>query len=133
MDLDGDWGFKTGKIPTHGQIVKEFGEGVELNVSGYINSLPFTIEVKTTNNFVSDSFIISKEYQNDSGFFNEYFFITSNNLNSLKNDFSIILKQEGKSVEKNISFSKFKSGISSYVKNIDLAIKQMKYIMRFDE
>ena len=133
LDLDGDWGFKTGKIPTHGQIVKEFGEGVELNVSGYVNSSPFTIEVITTNNFVSDSLLISKEYQNDSGFFNEYFFITSNNLNSLKNDFSIILQQEGKSVEKNISFSKFKSGLSSYVTNIDLAIKQMKYIMRSDE
>ena len=64
---------------------------------------------------VSDSIIINKKYQNNYGFFNEYLFITSNNLNSLKNDFSIILEQNDKILEKNISFSKFKSGISPYV------------------
>jgi len=133
LDLDGDWGFKIGKIPTLGKIVEEFGEGVELNVSGYVNSLPFTLEIITTNNFVNDSLLIRKDYQSNSGFFNEYFFITSNNLNSLKNDFTIIIKQEGKKVEKNISFSKFKSGLSSYVTNIDLAIRQMKYIMQHNE
>ena len=54
-------------------------------------------------------------------------------MNSLSNDFSIILNQDEKIVEKNISFSKFKSGISSYVTNIDLAIKQMKYLMNSDK
>ena len=43
------------------------------------------------------------------GFFNEYLFVTSNNLNSLKNNFSIFLKQDDKIVEKNISFSKNKA------------------------
>ena len=133
LDLNGDWGFKSGKIPTHGQIVEEFGQGVDLNVSGFTNSSPFTIKVILTNNEVSDSVIISKKYQNNYGFFNEYLFITSNNLNSLKNDFSVILVQDDKILEKNISFSKFKSGITPYVINIDLAIKQMKYFMNFED
>ena len=38
-----------------------------------------------------------------------------------------------KNKQKKISFSKFKSGISSYIKNIDLAIKQMKYIIDNDK
>lgn len=133
LDLSGDWGYKNGKIPTHGQSVEEFGEGVELNVSGYVNSSPFTLEVILTNNDVNDSVIINKSYQNNNGFFNEYLFVTSNNLNSLKNNFSIFLKQDDKIVEKNISFSKNKAGISSHVTNIDLAMKQMKYIMNYDE
>ena len=133
LDLDGDWGYEKGKIPTHGQIVEEFGRGVDLNVSGFVNSSPFTLKVILSNSEVSDSVIINNKYQNDYGFFNEYLLITSNNLNSLKNDFSVILEQEDKIVKKNISFSKFKSGISSYVKNIDLAIKQMKYFMNVDE
>ena len=60
LDLDGDWGFKSGKIPTHGQIVEEFGQGVDLNVSGFVNSSPFTIKVILSNNEVSDSVIINK-------------------------------------------------------------------------
>ena len=54
-------------------------------------------------------------------------------MNSLKNDFSIILTQNHKNNQKKISFSKYKSGISSYIKNIDLAIKQMKYIIDNDK
>ena len=42
-------------------------------------------------------------------------FIKSQLLNSLKNDFRITLKQGEISEQKDISFSKFKSGISSYV------------------
>ena len=41
---------KVGKFPTHGQIVEEFGQGVDLNVSGFINSAPFTIKVILNNN-----------------------------------------------------------------------------------
>ena len=133
LDLNGEWGFKSGKIPTHGQIVEEIGQGVDLNISGFINSAPFTIKVILNNNEVSDSIIISKKYQNNYGFFNEYLFITSNNLNSLKNDFSIILEQNDKILEQNISFSKLKSGITPYVVNIDLALKQMKYFMNSDD
>ena len=67
---------------------------MDLNVSGFVNSSPFTIKVILSNNEVNDSVIINKNYQNNYGFFNEYLFITSNNLNSLKNDFSIILNKK---------------------------------------
>ena len=133
LDLKGEWGFKDGKIPTHGLIVKEIGEGVELNISGFVGRSSFDIEVLLTNGTVVDSLIIKEKYQNNNGYFNEYFFISSDYLNSLKNDFSIILTQDSKNKQKKISFSKFKSGISSYISNIDLAIKQMKYIVDNDK
>ena len=133
LDLEGKWGFKDGKIPTHGLIVKEIGRGVDLNVSGFVDRSPFEIEILLTNGTVKDSLIIKKKYKNDKGHFNEYFFIPSNDMNSLKNDFSITLTQNFKIKQKKISFSKFKSGISSYITNIDLAIKQMKYIIDNDK
>ena len=133
LDLEGKWGFKDGKIPTHGLIVKEIGRGVELNVSGFVDRSPFEIEIILTNGTANDSLIIKEKYQNEKGYFNEYFFIPSNDMNSLKNDFSVILKQNLKNKQKKISFSKFKSGISSYISNIDLAIKQMKYIIDDDK
>ena len=101
LNLDGDWGFDSGKIPTHGKTVREFGEGVDLNVSGYVNSYNFEIIVSLSNNTFTDSIIIKKKFENDRGFFNEYFFIKSQFLNSLKNDFRITLKQ-GEKVNKKI-------------------------------
>ncbi len=133
LDLKGKWGFKDGKIPTHGLIVKEIGEGVDLNISGFVDKLPYEIKVLLTNGSDNDSLIINEKYQNKNGFFNEYFFIPSKHMSALKNDFSIILTQDSKSIQKNISFTKFKSGISSYISNIDLAIKQMKYILDDDK
>ena len=133
LDLVGDWGFKQGKIPTHGLIVKELGQGVELNVSGFVDNSPFEIEILLTNGTVNDSLIVKENYKNDKGYFNEYFFIPSDDMSSLKNDFSIILTQNFKNEQKKISFSKFKSGISRYISNIDLAIKQMKYIIDSDK
>ena len=133
LNLKGEWGFKDGKIPTHGLIVKEIGEGVELNISGFVDKSPFELEVLMTNGTVNDSVLIKEKYQNNLGYFNEYYFIPSKDMNSLKNDFSIILKQNLKTKQKYISFSKFKSGISRYISNIDLAIKQMKYILNDDK
>ena len=133
LELKGEWGFKKGKIPTHGLIVKEIGAGVELNVSGFVDQSPFEIEVILTNSSVNDSVIIKEKFQDNKGYFNEYFFIPSNEINSLKNDFSIVLTQNSKSKQENINFSKFKSGISSYISDIDLAIRQMKYIIDDDK
>ena len=133
LDLEGKWGFKDNKIPTHGLIVRELGRGVELNASGFVDQSPYKIEILLTNSTFNDSVIIKKNYQNNYGYFNEYFFIPSSDMNSLKNDFSIILTQNSKNKQKNISFSKFKPGISSYITNIDLAIKQMKYIIDNDK
>ena len=133
LDLEGDWGFKDGKIPTHGYIVRKIGKGLELNISGYIDNGPFEVEIFITNGTSIDSLIKKEKYQNHKGFFNESLFISSNQINSLKNDFTIYLKQNGDFDKRNISFSKYKTGISKYISNIDLAIKQMKYILENDE
>ena len=133
LDLKGDWGFKYGKIPTYGYIVRKIGKGLELNISGYIDDGPIEVEIFITNGTSVDSLIKKEKYQSHKGFFNESLFIPSNQINSLKNDFTIYLKQNGDSDRKNISFSKYKTGISKYISNIDLAIKQMKYILENDE
>ena len=60
LDLKGNWGFKDGKIPTHGSIVREVGKGVDLNVSGFVAQSPFEIKIFLTNDTVNDSLIIKE-------------------------------------------------------------------------
>ena len=108
LDLEGEWGFKNGKIPTHGKVVKELGQGVELNITGFVKSSPYDIEVLLTNGTVNDSLIFDSTYQNSEGFFNEYFFIKSISLNALKNDFSIFLRQDKKLFKKILVFQNLK-------------------------
>ena len=60
-------------------------------------------------------------------------FIPATKFSALKNDFRIELSQGKKTVDKISSFSRNKPGISNYVYDIDLALKQMKYILQNDE
>ena len=45
----------------------------------------------------------------------------------LRFDFTIELNQGRKTVDKKISFTIYKPGVSSFISNIDIAIRQMKY------
>ena len=133
LDLKGEWGFENGKIPTYGHFVRKVGKELILNISGYIDDGPFEIEIFITNGTAVDSLVKKETYQKHQGYFNQYISIPTNQLNSFKNDFIIYLTQKGRMDKKNISFSKYKNGISKFVSNIDLAIKQMKYILDHDE
>ena len=60
-------------------------------------------------------------------------FISSNMFSSLKNDFRIVLTQKKRTDEKKVSFITYKPGVSNFVHNIDIALKQMKYVMTNEE
>ena len=51
----------------------------------------------------------------------------------MKNDFRIVLTQKKSTDEKKVSFITYKPGVSNFVHNIDLALKQMKYVMTNEE
>ncbi len=129
MDLSGDWGFENGKIPTHGKKVSELGRGIDLNLSGFIDHGAFQIEIFITNTFSNDSLIIKDEYQGEQGYFIQNIFIPANIINGIKNDFTIKISQNSRTDKKNITFSILKAGISRHVENIDIALKQMRYIL----
>ena len=133
LELKGDWGFKSGKIPTKGYRVREVGKGVDLQICGFVDSTSYKINVYLNNDQYIDSLIWASEEKGTQGFFNEIIFISSENLSGFKNDFKIVLKQNNKTIEEKISFSNFKSGVSTYVPNIEVAIKQMKYILTNSE
>ena len=133
LELTGDWGFKYGKIPTKGYKVREIGKGIDLQISGFVDSSEYTLEVYLNNNEFVDSLIWGIQRKGVSGFFNETIFISSENISALKNDFKIVLEQNNRNDEQNIIFSKYKSGVSINVPNIDLAFKQMKYILNSNE
>ena len=133
LDLPGDWGFENGKIPTSGFRVREIGDGVELKISGFVNEGDYNVNIYLTNMISSDSLIQKFSGDGISGYFSEMIFIPSSKFKSIKNDFRIELKQNKKVDETIVSFSKFKSGISSYIYDIELAIDQMQYIISEEE
>ena len=133
LDLPGNWGFDEGKIPTRGFRVKEIGIGVDLKISGFVEDDDYEVNIFLTNGTADDSLIQKFSGSGSSGYFTENIFIPSAKFNSLKNDFRISLKQGRKTEEKKISFSKYKPGISSYVDDIEIALKQMRYILSNEE
>ena len=76
LDLKGDWGFQPGKIPTKGYKVREIGDGVDLQVSGFIKSGDFSVDLFITNGTANDSLIQRFAGNGDNGFFNEYIFLS---------------------------------------------------------
>jgi GWxTD domain-containing protein len=133
LNLEGDWGFETGKIPTNGFRVREIGDGIDLKVSGFVDSGKFDVDIYLSNGTAIDSLMMQFSGYGDLGYFNENIFIPANQLKSLKNDFKIVLTQNGTTDIKKTAFSTYKPGISNYVYNIDMALRQMKYVMTNDE
>ena len=133
LDLNGDWGFQKDKIPTKGFKVREIGDGVDLQISGFVKPEDFSVNLFLTNGTANDSLIQRFTGNGNNGFFNEYIFIPSNKFTSLKNDFKIVLEQGKKSDVEEITFSTYKTGISNFVNDIDLALKQMNYLLTKEE
>ena len=133
LNLEGDWGFEKGRIPTNGFRVREIGDGIDLKISGFVDSSKFDVEIYLSNGTIIDSLMMQFSGNGDLGYFNENIFIQANQLKSLKNDFKIVLTQGGSTDIKKITFSTYKPGMSNYVYNIDMAIRQMKYVMTNDE
>ena len=133
LDLSGDWGFARDKIPTRGYRVREIGDGVDLKITGFVNPGDYEVNIFLSNGTITDSLVQRFTGIGDKGYFNEMIFIPATKFSALKNDFRIELLQGRKTTEKNSSFSRNKPGISNYVFDIDLALKQMKYILQNDE
>ncbi|MDP6169123.1 MAG: GWxTD domain-containing protein, partial [Candidatus Marinimicrobia bacterium] len=116
-----------------GYRVKEIGLGVGLKISGFVDKGDYEINIFLTNGTANDSLIQKFTGDGRSGYFSENIFIPSVKFNSLKNDFRISLFQGKKVDEQEISFSRYKPGISSYVDDVEVAIRQMRYILSNDE
>ncbi len=133
MKLDGDWGYEADRIPTKGYRVREIGEGVDLHISGLVDITEYEIDIFISNGTNIDSLIHNIKGIGNNGFFNNILFIPARDFNSLKTDFRIVITQNKNIDEQKISFTTYKSGISSLISNIDLAFKQMRYILTHDE
>ena len=133
LDLSGDWGFGRDKIPTRGYRVREIGDGIDLKITGFVNPGDYEVNIFLSNGTIIDSLVQRFTGVGDKGYFNEMIFIPATKFSALKNDFRIELSQGKKMVDKISSFSRNKPGISNYVYDVDLALKQMKYILQNDE
>jgi len=133
LALDGDWGYGEGKIPTRGYKVRDMGNGILLQLSGFISPKPATINVYLTNGNSIDSLIAFDNINNQDGYFIKELFLPSELLQSLRNEFKVVLTQGRRNDEKIVSFSTYKSGVSNFVRDIDLAMRQMKYILTNEE
>ena len=133
LDLPGNWGFNNDKIPTRGFRVREIGLGVDLKISGFVEKNDYEVSIFLTNGTANDSLIQKFSGDGKLGFFSENIFIPSAKFNSIKNDFRILLEQGKEKDEQKISFTRYKPGFSGYVNDVEIAMKQMKYILSNDE
>ena len=133
LGLEGDWGFEKNLIPSKGWRVREIGKGIHLLMSGFVKSEPYIIDVWVSNLNKKKYHLTEIIGDGNNGYFSETIFISSENLNSLKNDITIELEQNGNIEKSEIAFSTYKPGISNYVDDLDRALKQMKYILTNDE
>ena len=133
LDLPGNWGFNAGKIPTRGFRVREIGLGVDIKISGFVEKNDYEVSIYLTNGTATDSLIQKFSGDGKLGYFSENIFIPSAKFNSIKNDFRILLQQGKEKDEQKISFTRYKPGFSGYVYDVEIAMKQMKYILSNDE
>ena len=129
MDLKGEWGFGKDKIPTIGYRVREIGNGVTLKISGLINRESYALGVLLNDEDLIDSVFYAEDIDGSGGYFNQSIFIPSEKFKNIKNNFNIFLKQGGKLIEQNVSFSIYRAGLSNSIRDIDVALKQMKYML----
>ena len=133
MDLKGEWGFASDKIPTKGYRVREIGNGITLKISGLIKSKVFSLGVLLNTKESIDSVFYSDGIDGSTGYFNQSIFIPSEKLKNIRNNFNIFVKQDGKLIEENVTFSIYKSGFSNSIRDIDAALNQMKYMLDNDQ
>tara|TARA_B100000767_G_scaffold266109_1_gene283043 strand:- start:181 stop:1446 length:1266 start_codon:yes stop_codon:yes gene_type:complete len=133
MDLKGEWGFASDKIPTKGYRVREIGNGITLKISGLIKSKVFSLGVLLNTKESIDSVFYSDGIDGSTGYFNQSIFIPSEKLKNIRNNFNIFVKQDGKLIEENVTFSIYKSGFSNSIRDIDVALNQMKYMLDNDQ
>jgi GWxTD domain-containing protein len=129
MELKGEWGFSSDKIPTKGFRVREIGDGITLKISGLIKNESYTLAVILDADELVDTLFFSEKIDGFDEYFNQSIFIPSEKLNNIKNNFNIILKQGKNVIEENVNFSIYKAGFSSSIKDIDIALNQMKYML----
>jgi len=129
MELKGEWGFSSNKIPTKGFRVREIGDGITLKISGLIKNESYTLAVILDADELVDTLFFSEKTDGFDEYFNQSIFIPSEKLNNIKNNFNIILKQGKNVIEENVNFSIYKAGFSSSIKDIDIALNQMKYML----
>lgn len=133
LSLDGDWGYGEGIIPTRGYKVREMGDGILLQVSGYLSQGLASVSVYLSNGTTIDSLVAVDQIEAHEGYFLKELFLPTDLLQSLKNEFKVVLSQGRQKDEKLVYFSTYKSGVSNFVRDIDIAMRQMRYILTNEE
>ena len=133
MDLKGEWGFTPNKIPTKGYRVREIDNGITLKISGLIKSEVFSLGVLLERKESIDSVFYLDDIDGSVGYFNQSVYISSEKLKNIRNNFNIFVEQDGKIIKENVMFSIYKSGFSNSIKDIDVALNQMKYMLDSDQ
>jgi GWxTD domain-containing protein len=102
-------------------------------LSGFVKKFPYEIKLESIDEENGDSLIFNDSANGENGYFSYSIFIPSKILRDIKNKFKVYISQNGKEVVREFTFGTFKSGVVSSVNDIDLAIKQMKYLITKEE
>ena len=126
-----DWAFGKENLPSYGKRLKGLNDSLGICISGFIKKGKYDILVEI--NYQNEESIIdtisdiSEKY-----FFEKIILFESSRFNLINNKIRIKIVQGKKSKSKDLILSIYKSGLSQFVYDIDLGIKQMRYLLKGD-
>jgi len=127
-----DWNFKEGSLPSYGKRLKSLGEELGICLSGFIKKGKYDILVEI--NYQNEESIIDTiSNTSKKEFFEKIILFDSNRFNLVNNKIRIKLVQGRKIRTKELVLSIHKPGVSQFVYDIDLGIKQMRYLLKGDK
>ena len=122
------WEFTNNNLPRYGNRVKGIEDSIGICISGFIEKGEYDILLRInekTQIGVVDTF----SRVSPKNFFQEIVFIESNRFDLVNNRMKVTIIQKKKTKSNQTVLRIYKPGISQYVYDIDLGIKQMRYLL----
>ena len=127
-----DWNFGKTNIPSYGKRVKDLNDSLGICLSGFIKKGKYDILIEI--NYQNEESIIDTISDISEGeFFQKIITFASSRFNLVNNKIRIKLIQGKRTKSKEIILSIYKPGVSLFVYDIDLGIKQMRYLLKGDK
>ena len=127
-----DWDFGKENIPSYGTRVKEINDSLGICISGFVKKGKYDILVEI-NYQNKESIVDTISNISDKEFFEKIILFDSNRFNLVNNKVRIKLVQGKRTKSKELVLSVYKPGVSQFVYDIDLGIRQMRYLLKGDK
>ena len=132
--LSGNWGLKENEIPMFQSLIGEKVTRTSVFVSGKVKPGSYTLDILVTNSKKKEIWKKSFQSRTEESYFHQRIIIPEDVAKQgLRKKVDIILKQGNEKKKESVILSVNRSGISSSINDIALAVENMRYILQDDE